>query len=301
MPIPHAILVHELEHPQERDEDASAELQPGPGAVRRGSGVNASERYLMLLAEHTFLSLWSYLGVYRDQKQAGGSDGKEVCDLLIIFGDHLVIFSDKDVAYQPNIDPRVAWRRWFKAAVQKSVEQIYGAERWIRAHPTRLFLDRRCTQRFPLPLPPPQRMLVHRVVVAHGSSEACARAVGASGSLILVPTLTGDDHLAPEGIQSPSWFHRTGFNSYPLFCIGLIDPQKGFVHVLDDSTLDTLLRTLDTVTDFIEYLTRKERLITQGKLLFAVGEENLLAHYLRDIGSDGWHDFRVPDKRPHGR
>ncbi len=43
--------------------------------------------------------------------------------------------------------------------------------------------------------------------------------------------------------------------------------------VLDDTTLDVLLRTLDTIKDFVEYLKRKERFITAGKLGGASGEE----------------------------
>ena len=270
---------------------------PGPNAVRRGIGVNASERYLKILAEHTFLSLWSYLGVYRDQRWSGGrgGDGKELCDLLVVFGNHVVIFSDKDVAYNQGIDPIVAWRRWFKAAVKKSADQIYGAERWIKSHPDLLFLDHGCTQRFPIPLPAPDRMLVHRVIVAHGASEASRRALGGSGSLMIIPDLKGDDHVAQQEIELPSGVSVPAFVSHRLFSIGQINPQKGFVHVLDDATLDVLLRTLDTVTDLLMYLTRKERFITQGKLGFAAGEEDLLAYYLRDVGADGWNDFVLPE------
>src|SRR5262249_8137215 len=62
-----------------------------------------------------------------------------------------------------------------------------------------------------------------------------------------------------------------------------------------DTTLDALLYTLNTIKDFVEYLTRKERFITAGKLVFAAGEEDLLAYYLRKVGPDGWHDFILPE------
>lgn len=86
---------------------------PGPSAVVRGQGVNTSERNLVKLAEHTFLSTWSYPNVWRDQKFSGGhgGDGKELCDMLIVFDEHVIIFSDKDVAYKPHKDPKVSWRR----------------------------------------------------------------------------------------------------------------------------------------------------------------------------------------------
>jgi hypothetical protein len=36
--------------------------------VVRADGLNPAERYLQRLCERTFLRLWSYPGVYRDQK-----------------------------------------------------------------------------------------------------------------------------------------------------------------------------------------------------------------------------------------
>jgi hypothetical protein len=49
----------------------------------RAEGVTDSERYLGRLCEHSFLSLWSYPGVFRDQgRRDRRGDGKEVCDLL---------------------------------------------------------------------------------------------------------------------------------------------------------------------------------------------------------------------------
>ena len=96
---------------------------------------------------------------------------------------------------------------------------------------------------------------------------------------MLAPAVTGDDHLA-EGARP--------------FTIGRVVPDARFVHVLDDRTGDVLLRTLDTVTDFLEYLSRKEALFESGKLIGATGEEDLLAYYLRHVGPDGWNDFEVP-------
>ena len=103
---------HDLSTSDEHDEEALL-LPRGSYAVRKGSGTTPSERYLTQHAERTFLSLWSYPDIYRDQKGSGshGGDGKEVCDLLIVFEDHVIIFSDKYIEYNPHADPKVAWRR----------------------------------------------------------------------------------------------------------------------------------------------------------------------------------------------
>ena len=279
---------HDLSTSDEHDEEALL-LPLGSYAVRKGRGTTPSERYLAQLTERTFLNLWSYPNIHR------GEDKKEVCDLLVAFENHVIVFSDKHVEYKPRPGPEVAWRRWYKDAIKESAGQIYGAERRIKKGSDGLFLDRACTQPFPFPLPEPERMQVHRIVVAHGASEACRRALGGSGSLMLVPSLIGDDHLLLGDDHVALIGGRLTLPSPACpFTIGQIDPSKGFVHVLDDTTLDVLLRTLDTVKDFVEYLTRKERLITVGKLGYAAGEEDLLAYYLRNVGPDDWHDFILP-------
>jgi hypothetical protein len=271
-------------------------LPTGSTAVRKSSGANASERYLAQLAERAFLSLWGYSGIYRNQYGGHGGDGKEVCDLLVVFDNHVLIFSDKHIEYKPHADPKVAWRRWYKKAIKKSADQIYGAERWIKEHPDRLFLDRACVQSFPVPLPKPEWLQIHRIVVAHGISGACWRALGGSGSLMIDPNLIGDDHLLLGEDHAVLMDGRLTLPSPARpFAIGQVDPERGFIHVLDDTTLDVLLQTLDTTKDFVEYLRRKERFISAGKLGFAAGEEDLLAYYLEKVGPDGWNDFILPE------
>ena len=150
-------------------------LNSAPPAVTSSQGVTAAERYLAKLCKRSFLSMWSYTGVFRDQKAAAGGkgDGKELCDLLVVFENHIIIFSDKDCRFDDAGDLQVAWARWFKKAIQNSARQVWGAERWIRQFPNRLFLDRRCTVPFPISLPDPGKTIVHRIVVAHDASRAC--------------------------------------------------------------------------------------------------------------------------------
>jgi hypothetical protein len=59
------------------------------------------------------------------------------------------------------------------------------------------------------------------------------------------------------------------------------DLGKGFVHVFDKISLNIIMGELDTIEDFVEYLSAKERLYLSGKkTLFHGGEEDLLALYL---------------------
>ena len=251
--------------------------KPVSPVVVPAEGVTKSERYLAKLCKHSFLSMWSYRGVFRDQDRPGGKgEGKEVCDLLVVFENHIIIFSDKDCRFGDGSDLEVEWARWFKRAVQNSAKQVWGAERWIRQFPNRLFLDRQCTIPFPINLPDTTQATFHRIVVAHDASRACREKLGGSGSLMLDNTVIGDFHL-----------------SHMPFTIGQIDPAKGYVHVFDDTTLNIVMTTLDTITDFIAYLTKKEKLLTGTKMVCAAGEEELLAIYLRKLNSAGEHDFVI--------
>lgn len=78
------------------------------------------------------------------------------------------------------------------------------------------------------------------------------------------------------------------------FMIGDIDPKRGYVHVLDDTSLDVVMRECDTITDFVGYLTAKELFVRSGRFGFAAGEEELLAYYKADVNDRGEHHFPVP-------
>lgn len=62
------------------------------------------------------------------------------------------------------------------------------------------------------------------------------------------------------------------------------DLGNGFVHVLDEHNLDGVFRELDTITDFVEYLSATESLLERGvrPLFSGGGVEDLLAMYLQN-------------------
>lgn len=251
-----------------------------PPVVKAESGTS-SERYLAKLADRSFLNLWSYPSPYRDQKQGGTGDGKELCDLLVVCGAHVIIFSEKTIEW-PNGEIEIAWSRWAKRAIRDSAKQTKGAERWITNFPDRVFLDRNCTIPFPIDLPPEGARQVHRVVVANGSARACQQNVPASsGSLIIRPSVLSESHWAgQDGVPVP-------------FVVGDVDPTGSFVHVFNEAALDIVMAELDTITDFTDYLTKKAAFIRSGQLAEAQGEENLLAFYAVRTNPDGDHDFVV--------
>ena len=229
-------------------------------------GTTDSERALARLARKAFLSLWIYPNVYSDEgKSAGKGDGKELVDLLVVFGTDVLLFSDKHCAFQSNVDIKVAWPRWYKRAIEKSARQLAGAESFLRRFPDRVFVDKSCKTKLPVELPDPSLARYFLIAVTRGGHEAAVQHFGggSSGSLMLNSMIEGDVHY-----------------EHPFEC-GF--PLKGrrFVHVLDEVTIDALLEELDTVPDFVDYLACKERYFgTNGVFMHIAGEEELLARYM---------------------
>jgi hypothetical protein len=252
-------------------------------AITRGVGTTPSEKYLVGLADKTFLSLWSYPNLFIDRKQGGKGDGKELTDLLVVCGDDIIIFSDKSIEWPEGVAFNLAWSRWYRRAIEKSVAQIGGAERWLAEFSGRVFLDPACTQKLPIELPPPGRRRVHGIIVALGATQACANHYQAwNGTFPIVPDLKGAAHTDPA---------TPGFMP---FGIGDVDPEGAFIHVFNDRALDLVMTELDTLVDFTEYLTRRARIIRSGHLMPVTGEEEMLGYYLASQDANNEHDFVKP-------
>ncbi|MFN3701795.1 MAG: hypothetical protein ACK4VI_09805 [Alphaproteobacteria bacterium] len=235
--------------------------------IIRSAGLTKSEKYLVDLAEKSFLNLWSYPNLYKQK-------GKELCDLLVVFGDHVLVFSDKTIAYPTTPDQNINWKRWYRSAIKKSADQVKGAIRWLEKFPNEIYMDAACQNEFQLPLPSKDRRRVTGIIVALGAKQPCLNFFKEGrGSLKIIPSLNDD--------------------SQP-FSVGDINPDGGFIHLFDDVTLSLVLKELDTITDFTSYLDKKESFLRSKNFKIVHGEENLLASYISFTNSDGEHDF--PDK-----
>ena len=248
-------------------------------AIRKGVGVTPSERYLGYLAEKSFLNLWSYPSPFRDQMHSKNGEGKELCDLLVVCGRYVIIFSEKTISW-PGGELEVAWSRWFKRAVWSAAKQARGAERWITGFPERIFLDRKCRIKFPIDFPAREERIIHRVVVAKGTGKGFERySSNLLGKFVIEP-----------GIRSAQHWQKKTDNVKP-FCIGDVDPLGSFVHVFSDVGMDVLMHELNTIKDFADYLEKRANFIRSGQLSRAYGEENLLAQYAVRVNEVGEHDF----------
>lgn len=122
--------------------------------------LNRAEEFVFNLCQKSFLSLWCYAN-------PRGDIGKELCDVLVVCDPDIIVLSVKEVVLRSDKDPEVAHTRWERRAVEESVEQIYGAERWLTKSVS-------VTRRDGSPghaLPPLDNRRMHRIAVALGGGD----------------------------------------------------------------------------------------------------------------------------------
>ena len=245
--------------------------------LEKSDGASDSERYLIQKCQSTFMSLWSYPNLFTSEKK-----GKELCDVLALFGNHLFLFSDKFCVFDESDRIEIAWNRWYKHAIEAGAKQSLGAERYIKSK-RKIYLDAKLTNPFPLVIPDEDHLIVHRIIVARGIRKACVEYFGeGTGSLIVNTTFVGKQHLNRINRDGTPIFPERS----PLFTAGIIIDREHYFHIFDDYTLDCIMDELDTVSDFTCYLVHKERLITLQKDIIAPGEEEILGRYLSIIESE---------------
>lgn len=233
------------------------------------SGFTAGEAFLNALARNTFLTFWSWPNLFRDQGDCDrGGVGKEICDLIVIFDNDIILFSDKRIGFQPDRGLDVAWARWARKAICGSHKQLMGAERWLRQYPDRVYLDQHCLTKLPLNLPDMKNAKIHKIIVCHGIEDRL-KEVNEEGSLIFDGNFKEND----------GWM--TG-NAAP-FTVGSLTPDR-FTHILTQSSAELLLREFDTIKDFLWYLRERSKLLVSSDYLRIKAESDIVQMYYE--GSD---------------
>lgn len=223
------------------------------------------EEALVGLARASFLRPWTFPNLFYRK-------GKELADLIIRYDDAIIIVSEKGKTFNNMVDPINGWFQW-KSVINHSIRQIKGAERQITTQDPVFYLDARCRTRAPRHLFSDPAKRIFRIAVVRGSGLATQRFFRSNtGSLLVSSDRCGAESNIP-------------FSYNPHDSNGLI------YHVLDDYTFQMLFKHIDTAPDLIKYLQEKEALLNSLDRFDCHGEEELVQHYLRNVGSDGEHGF----------
>ena len=131
-------------------------------------------------------------------------------------------------------------------------------------------MDEKGETDFPLKIDINDKTEFHLIAIAHGASDACKKYFGGGdGGLII----TNDKPLDIKDRDRCEPFR-----------IGRVLPEEDtFIHVFDDSSYATVLEEVDTIKDFINYLSDKEQLFLSNVAVSATSENELLAHHIAGL------------------
>lgn len=235
-----------------------------PLRINYGTGITPTEELLSQIGERSFLRFWSHPNPHVNSNE-------ELCDLLVVCGDFVIIFSDKDSEFKSTGDPLVGWRRWYRRAIKDSVRQLKTARGNLLQKRVPVYKDKSCTVPLGLPIPSSGMERLYRIAVVSRTKDL-------NDSQAFVPFIAIDSAVVGEDHTSDS--------SHP-FVIGDVDPDKPFVHVMDVAGLGAVLTELDTVSDFAEYLDAREGFIRGKSGNTADSEWSILARFLMSYDEDG--------------
>jgi len=178
---------------------------------------NIGEEFVNEIANKSFMEYWCYPG----PKDETG-DKKEIADLLIVFGDTLIIVSVK------NYDFKDLYPRYFRRTIEKAVKQIYGAERKLLKNDREIIIKHpsRTAEKFPRE----KIKSVYRIIVNLG-----------------------------DGVKFYPFNEET--------------TDEKFITILDKTAFQTIVRELDTIPDFLQYLKEREAFFSDKTVTIMPGEE----------------------------
>ncbi|WP_191084336.1 YecA family protein [Roseococcus microcysteis] len=237
--------------------------------------VTPTEGRLSELCANSFLRLWCFPNPARD-------DGKELCDALVVFGEYIIIFFDRERVLRITEDQKtneLNWKRWQRKCINNQIDSLEGAERYIKSGRS-IFLNR--NKHTSLDAIVPKNAKFIKILVAHGAHNACKayRPENIYGSLAVIYSKSPEiDFSMPFVIQLDS---------------------NNPVHVLDGHNFALILRELDTISDFISYIIEKERAISQVEYFNYCGEEDLLGYYMRSFDKISNNRVLIKDRDATG-
>ncbi|MCL6218635.1 hypothetical protein [Zunongwangia pacifica] len=120
--------------------------------------MTPSEKYVADLCEKSFLPFWSFPNPL-------GKKDKELCDVLVVCGSTILLISVKDIQVSSHKDKSIQYSRWVKKAVDDSIQQLYGAERFLK-NVDDVTLKNRTTK---VALPDKNERTIYRIAIAFGS------------------------------------------------------------------------------------------------------------------------------------
>ncbi len=212
------------------------------------------------IAYNSFLEHWCY----PSPKDESG-DKKEICDLLILFGDNLIIISVKNYKFKDF------YSRYFRQTIEKAVKQIYGAERKLFNRDKNIFIKhpKREIERFPK-----ERFKnIHRVIINLGEGVRFYPFNKETKDEKFITLLDKEafQTIVQELDTIPDFLEYLRKRE-ELFADKLVTILPG-----DEEDFPS-----DTVNQFLDHIQQQLNPIEKQRILISGTEHDILAHYLKN-------------------
>jgi hypothetical protein len=212
--------------------------------------------------------------------------------LLVVCGNYVVIFSDKSVDFQSDVESTIAWKRWYKEAIGKSVRQLNGATRHVFSLRSQIYKDKACTVPLGIPIPTYDRVRIYRVAVVSVSSEVNDTEPPVPFLRVAVVSVSSEVNDTEPPVPFLKINSRIISNQHLMenaspLVVGDVAPEKDFVHVMDVAGLWAVLSDVDTISDFTQYLDARAAFIRGKESNSADSEWAMLTRYLFSFDEDG--------------
>lgn len=234
--------------------------------------ITSGEQNLNMLLQNIFGDLFVFSNPFLKK-------GEELCDILIIYRNHIIIFSDKESQNKTAKDLYKAWGSFYKKNIEKSDKQLIEANKAIK-----------------------NEISKRQVVFINERDENEAIAIDLSGEIKihLISILSGiktfkkygeasffmnkNDSLSIDQTDYQSSLdkqYRRGTDKILSISNKHIEEGNSFIHTLDSISFENVCNYFNTPLDFIEYIVFREGFIKDNKEVKYVisSEMDLVAAY----------------------
>lgn len=219
--------------------------------------LNESEEYLFRIGYKSFLNLWALPNPYwGSSEDCPIVKRDELCDLLVVFGNDVIVFSDKSNSYPDTQDENLNWKRWYRRTISNSVKQLKKAKIRLLMPGCAVFDGHKSENTIHFRIPGKDDIRIHLLAVARTAGDICEKNLGRR-SLNIDTGVFGDEENLCVG---------TSFDG-------------DLVHIFDELSFDSVMNRFDTIRDFLSYLKEKELFFSEYSVRVE-GEQNLVAYLL---------------------
>ena len=207
--------------------------------------ANEAEEKIVELLRKSLLNYWVIPNPYKKDKE-------ELCDILMIFKNDIIIISDKScgITKKPNNSNDLE-KKWsnFCDGLSKSKSQLKMAMEYIKLHSNEIYSDKDCFRNAPLDININEDTKFHLITTVSNWTDLIKNKLNNDGSLLL----NTETNFVTRG--------ESRKNERYAFTLHNIPDNNIFYHMIDEVNLFKIIKHINTPTDLIKYLKNRENLI----------------------------------------